>query len=242
MRILERDEHAQGWESEKDGRVGRETAFRLGKGDDVMNQANRVADKVFPQKAGEQVQQIEGSSLAKRFVGNRGEKGESSRKYISGGSELVQPSLHKEDGVHEEEGSGLNIGPIDGNPVQLTRIDLEERKIRPGLGPSTLAELQIEAKNIGLKEKVIVLDILSLDRQKNFNSEAGPSQLDMTLNAEQIKKVKQVIATKNFGPRKEGQARSKQSRELVVWEPREKVRTAQGMDYYVEQLKAEQMM
>lgn len=230
----ESEVYAQGWESENDGRGGREFSLGFVKAGDVMARVARVADRRFPQKVEEQVKQKEAARLTQWAVKEKGEKGEGSGKESTMESEIVQPSLQKEDVISGAEDSGPNIGPNSGGPVQLTRVDLKEKKIRPRLGPSTLEELQIEAEDIGLKEKVVVTDMLSPERYKNINREEGPSQLDMFFNTDQITKMKQAIAARNSGPREAGQDDPKLGMELVVWEPREKIRSTQGMEYYVE--------
>lgn len=180
------------------------------------------------------VAQIAGRGLVQKgWMARVGQK-EGGSASMSELSTKIQPPIPAEGvGVTAEE-SGPSTGPIEVNRSMLTRVDLEEGKIRSGLGPSSLEDLDIEAEDIGLKQKVIIIDVLSPEKKKAEERGGGPLQLDMNIDAEQIKKARDVIAAKTFGPSNHTAGSSKEGMEMVIWGPREKAKPSQPLGYIVE--------
>lgn len=118
-----------------------------------------------------------------------------------------------------EDVIGLHTGPIE----QLTHIDLEEGRVRPGLGPMCIDDLGLEKEDIGLKEPVILTDMLSPERPGRPNTEVNlPICLDMGLSAEEIRRCRQVIGpkTKEGEPVSHaGRAVGEKGKAVVIWQP-----------------------
>lgn len=94
--------------------------------------------------------------------------------------------------IKEKRGSrtGSSLGPSK----EWTRIDLEEGKIRPGLGPNRIEELEIEKEDVGLKEPIIILDSLSpIHNKQNCGADMGVTSLDMDLSMEQIQLIRKRL-------------------------------------------------
>lgn len=75
--------------------------------------------------------------------------------------------------IGREVGLGENI---NFNP---TLVDLKEKRPRPGLGPKQIEDLDIEKEDIGLKEKVVLLDYLSPPESPIKYQGANMTQLEV---------------------------------------------------------------
>lgn len=219
------------WEGERS--MGKVVICQSEKADDVTTWKSCEIGKVVAMEKEDRVyqneehRQMQNEKMARDEGGNRG-KG---KEVVS---ERVQPPTSGKITKGDASGSGPVQGPVSRDDIQLTRVDLQEMKIRPGLGPSSLEALHIEAEDIGLKEKVIILDALSPEKVKTGQYDLGPSHLDMNITTEQIRTAKEKIADRHFGTTSLKIDEGKKEMEMVVWEPRDKAKPAQSATYYVE--------
>lgn len=135
-------------------------------------------------------------------------------------------ALGKEQRLDGEEVEGSTgkgkegIEPVGGPLENITRIDLEEGKIRAGLGPMNISDLDLEKEDIGLKEPIILTDMMSPDKPKQVSSEDNqPVCLDMDLSLEEIQKCRQVLKGKDTGEQSRGntdQSKGKKGKEVII--------------------------
>lgn len=130
--------------------------------------------------------------------------------------------------------SGLAVGPSEA----VTRIDLKERMIRPGLGPGKLQDLDLEKEDIGLANPVIILDVLSPPMPCKVGSGPdGPCSLDMEMGPEKIAKCREAIKRgrdKHVTYDGLDQGNHPTNLEMVIWKPREKFKKKSQAQYIVE--------
>lgn len=148
-------------------------------------------------------------------------------RHGKGKQKIASGPVGKEDGLEADE------GPTE----EVTRIDLKERRIRPGLGPMKIQDLDLEREDIGLAQPVIILDSLSPKRPcPKSPKEATTSSLDMNMGPEEISKCRRAIKGV-FGKQVsyDGLVSSNQptNMELVIWEPRDRLKTKKQQQYFV---------
>ncbi|KAF7806998.1 putative N-acetyltransferase [Senna tora] len=120
----------------------------------------------------------------------------------------------------------------------LTRIDLREERIRAGLGPKHLDQLDLEPKHIGLKIPMIITESMSptCAASSEQRTNEGPIKLDYPLSQEEIRRCREVPTKENTTGRRNEMFEEENGRNLAlcVWEPREKPKNDEGEYYTVE--------
>ncbi|KAF7801557.1 kinesin KP1-like isoform X1 [Senna tora] len=106
--------------------------------------------------------------------------------------------------VEEQSSSpnAMNIRPPIGLSKEelLTRSDLKQKMIQPGLGPSSIMDLDLQPEDIGLKTPVIIIDVPSPQKKAHSNIDPNPLNLEMALTEAQISQCRQAISI--WEPRK----------------------------------------
>ncbi|KAF7837676.1 hypothetical protein G2W53_006158 [Senna tora] len=120
----------------------------------------------------------------------------------------------------------------------LTRIDLREERIRAGLGPKHLDQLDLEPKDIGLKIPMIITESISSTcaASNEQRTNEGPIKLNYPLSQEEIRRCREVPTKENTTGRRNEMFEEENGRNLAlcVWEPREKPKNDEGEYYTVE--------
>lgn len=136
----------------------------------------------------------------------------------------------------EEQRGDESTGPklsATGPIPSATRVDLKVGIIRAGLGPMELESLQLEPEDIGLKQPVVIMDVLSPKPTTGFgNSSKRPLQLDTIISQDQIDACRRKIQA--IDPAKNIQVDQCKGKELIIWQPREKEKNLKVQDYIVE--------
>ncbi|KAF7844038.1 reverse transcriptase [Senna tora] len=123
---------------------------------------------------------------------------------------------------------------IEDEEIQPTRVDLKEGKIRPGLGPKNLVDLNLEKEDVGLKSPIIIMDVLSPPKIQHVGqSNTSLIEVDINVGEVEIKAIKQQMVMQAPSSQLK---QSSHTRDVAraIWAPRQKEKSPKAQEYYVE--------